>query len=45
MYMDDWNIQPGHRNGIWYCKMRHVHNEKWKRETAGEIELPNQKKN
>ena len=22
------NIQPGHRDGIWYWKMRHIRNEK-----------------
>ena len=25
------NIQPGYRNGIWYRKLSHAHNEMWKK--------------
>ena len=34
------NIQPGYKNGIWYRKMYHAHDENWKRETVEGIELP-----
>ena len=36
------NIQQGYRNGIWYRKICHAHDKKWKRQITDGIEMPNQ---
>ena len=33
--INNTNMQPGYRNGIWYRKMCHTYHEKWGKRNTG----------